>query len=456
MSEYMVRRKNKLIFLCLDLLSIVVAYLLAFYFRFDGFPERNINSFITLLPWILMISVLFLSVYELYNVKRRSNWELLRDIIVANTFIVFITMSFSFLFREFALPRTIIIITFFLTIFLMMAWRIVYLKFTTHKKVEKIILFGNKKDLGKIVVDFKKTIPGQIDINCVDNDKYDELTEELIKEADMIAISQDIPKPFKTKIIYEAVSKSKTVYIIPTAYELLLTRASITSIDDSMVLSVKPFGLSFDQQLIKRFFDIIFSIFSIVLLSPLFILAILLVKFESPSGPIFYGQKRLGKYNKEFTIKKFRTMVVDAEKYTGPILATSDDVRITKSGKFLRMTRIDELPQLFNVLKGDMAIVGPRPEREIFIKEYEEKHEGYQYRNTVKPGITGVAQVMGKYSTSVEDKLRYDLYYIRNYSIWLDFLLLLRTIIVVLDKTKSEGNKKTKKIKRSRMNKKII
>jgi lipopolysaccharide/colanic/teichoic acid biosynthesis glycosyltransferase len=138
-------------------------------------------------------------------------------------------------------------------------------------------------------------------------------------------------------------------------------------------------------------------------------------------------------------IYKFRSMVMNAEALTGPTLAEQNDNRITKTGKFLRATRIDELPQLINVLAGHMSIIGPRPEREFFIQQFTKSNKSYQYRNTVKPGITGYAQIMGKYTTDVENKLRFDLYYIRNYSFWMDLVILLRTINVVLDKTKAEG-----------------
>ncbi|MCS0654756.1 sugar transferase [Cytobacillus firmus] len=453
MSKPSVRRRNKFIFLGIDLVSIILSYVMAFQIRFDQIAQRNIDSFISLTPWILLISLFFISVYELYNVQRRSRWDIIRDILVANTFIVFIIMAFSFFFRQFALPRTVIVIAYLISIGLMILWKLIYLKLKNANNIEKILVVGtNHNDMRYLVENLKKTFSNKARISTA-NVNHIESIEGLIRVNDMIAISPDINEKLKTKIIYESVSKNKTVYIVPSAYELILTRSNITSFEDSMVLTVKPLGLTLDQQLIKRVFDIVFSLISIIILSPIFLLAIILIKFESPKGSIFYGQKRMGRYNREFTIFKFRSMVEDAEKYTGPVLASSNDMRVTKIGKFLRATRIDELPQLFNVITGDMSIVGPRPEREHFIKEFEKKHESYKYRSTVKPGITGIAQVMGKYSTSVEDKLRYDLYYIRNYSLWLDILLLLRTVIVVLDKTKSEGTelKDNSKLKRKKL-----
>ncbi|BAB07369.1 teichuronic acid biosynthesis (glycosyltransferase) [Halalkalibacterium halodurans C-125] len=184
-----------------------------------------------------------------------------------------------------------------------------------------------------------------------------------------------------------------------------------------------------------------------------FLLVAILIKLEDPKGSIIYKQERLGKDNKPFMIYKFRSMVEGAEKKTGPVLATQNDDRITKVGKFIRATRLDELPQLFNVLKGDMSLVGPRPERSFFIEQLSKEHLDYAYRNTVQPGITGYAQIMGKYSTEAEDKLRFDLYYIRNYTFWLDIVIMLKTFTVLLDKTKAEGTDSKKKWKRASKNK---
>ncbi|MBD1383007.1 sugar transferase [Metabacillus arenae] len=446
MPELTIRRRNKFIFLGIDLFILFLSYPLAFFLRFDDLPKRNMDSFISLLPWILLIGLIFLSVYELYNLQRRNKWDVVRDILVANTFIVFITMAFSFIFREFALPRSIIVISFGISIFLMLVWKLTFIWFRKGKNVDRVLLFGPKKDLSKLVKELRGAFSTNIEITCINTESsIKDNIDQLIKNADKVAIAPNVSEAIKTKVIYESISKNRTVFVVPSAYELILSKSYITSFDDSMVLAVRPFGLTLDQQIVKRMFDLVLGCISLLLLSPLFLLTIILIKLEDPKGSIFYGQKRLGRYNKEFTVLKFRTMIEDAEKNTGPVLASSDDKRITKIGKFLRLTRIDELPQFINVINGDMSIVGPRPEREHFIKQFEKQHETYKYRSTVKPGITGVAQVMGKYTTGVEDKLRYDLYYIRNYSIFLDILLLLRTVIVVLDKSKSEGAKKTKK-----------
>ena len=183
----------------------------------------------------------------------------------------------------------------------------------------------------------------------------------------------------------------------------------------------------------KRILDIIFALLIGVCVIPIMIIAAIIIKLES-KGPIFFIQERIGEGNKPFKIVKFRSMTTDAEK-DGPKWATKNDNRVTKFGKFMRLTRVDELPQLWNVLKGEMSFVGPRPEREFFIKQLEKEITYYNLRHTVKPGLTGWAQVMYPYGASVEDayrKLQYDLYYIKNHDILFDMKILLKTITIVI------------------------
>ena len=188
----------------------------------------------------------------------------------------------------------------------------------------------------------------------------------------------------------------------------------------------------------------------IILLSPLMGLAVILIKIQD-GGKVLYSQKRLTKGNKEFSIYKFRSMIEDAEKKTGAVLAKADDERITKIGKFLRNTRIDELPQLFNILKGDMSLVGPRPERPDLVEQIVKETPEFQLRTIVKAGLTGIAQTKGKYTTGFKNKLLFDLYYVNNFSLLLDLKIMYNTIRVVLSPTHAEGLQEIDDIKRSKL-----
>ncbi|KEZ48771.1 UDP-phosphate N-acetylgalactosaminyl-1-phosphate transferase [Metabacillus indicus LMG 22858] len=182
--------------------------------------------------------------------------------------------------------------------------------------------------------------------------------------------------------------------------------------------------------MIKRVLDILLSSVSLIVAIPIILITSIFIKLES-KGPAFFKQERSGLNGKSFNIYKLRSMSTDAEK-NGPQWASKDDNRVTKVGKFIRKTRIDELPQLFNVFKGDMTIFGPRPERPIFVEQFSKEIPGFDKRTIVKPGLTGWAQVNGGYDISPEDKLKLDLFYIRNMSLALDFKIMLKTVKVVL------------------------
>ncbi|MGC4378009.1 sugar transferase [Fictibacillus sp. Mic-4] len=431
---------QKVVIMLVDLGLLTASYFSAFYLRSEYLDDRNWESYFHVLPWILLTGLFFFSVYELNLYSRKTIWDLYRSIFISTTFIMFFAMAASFLFRAFALPRSVILLSYILSIVFLITWKIVMFKLVVRSKQGTILLVSKDmaSDLGMINNELP-TIKG-MNIVTVDPELPLEKIYAAVPQADSIIIGANCSEKTKSKIIYHAVENDKIVYVVPSLYDLLVSKSAITSLDDTLVMGVKPFGLSWDQLVLKRLFDIVVSAVLLIFLSPLFIISAIAIKIEDPKGSIFYKQERIGRYNKAFYIYKFRSMVENAEKMTGPVLATENDDRITKVGKFLRLTRIDELPQLINVLSGSMSIVGPRPERDFFIKQFTKNNKSYQYRNTVKPGITGYAQINGKYTTDVENKLRFDLYYIRNYSFWMDIVILMKTINVVLDKSKAEGS----------------
>ena len=198
-------------------------------------------------------------------------------------------------------------------------------------------------------------------------------------------------------------------------------------IEDLGKIKVKPFYSFF-----KRFFDFTLSFVALIALLPVLIIVAILVKCTS-KGPVFYVQERLGKNKKKIKVIKFRSMRIDAEEKGAQWSQGDEDPRITKFGRIMRKTRIDELPQLINILSGSMSIVGPRPEREVFYNEFEKYIHGFSERMKVKPGLTGLAQVNGGYDLKPEEKIIYDVEYIKNRSLWLDFKIILKTVLVVFN-----------------------
>ena len=230
----------------------------------------------------------------------------------------------------------------------------------------------------------------------------------------------------------------KQVMLIPNSFEIFCSSVQLDKIDDIPVFRTMGLNPSLEVRSLKRILDLVVAVIGFICALPFMLLTAIAIKIGDP-GPVFYSQIRTGRYNQPFKVYKFRTMKVDAEKYSGPMLATENDPRITKLGRFLRAVRLDELPQIWNVLIGDMSIVGPRPERPFFVEKYVKEMPEYAYRHNVKPGITGMAQVYGKYNTTAFDKLVYDLMYIQKCSLITDLTIIIQTVRVLFSKSATEG-----------------
>ncbi len=255
--------------------------------------------------------------------------------------------------------------------------------------------------------------------------------EKVVCNTEIVILCPGIKKELKDEIVEICGRYEKDVLLIPEIYEINTMRPKLTQIDDTPYLYFDSKGLTGEEKFIKRTLDLIFSIILAILSLPIMIICAVIIKIES-RGPVLFRQERVS-CNGTFQIIKLRTMIFDAEKTTGAVLSGENDGRITRFGKILRMTRLDEVPQLYNVIFGNMSLIGPRPERPVFIKEFISRYPDYDKRHVVKAGISGLAQIMGKYSTDASDKLRYDLIYIRNYSFLLDvkiFFLTLKTVFL--------------------------
>lgn len=248
----------------------------------------------------------------------------------------------------------------------------------------------------------------------------------------------DINTTTRDTIFKYCYERSVEIYVMPKIMDIILMGSTTLHFFDSPLLLTKSSPLEAEQLFVKRVFDIVFALLLIVLSSPFMLIVAICIKAYD-KGPILYKQIRCTVDNREFEIYKFRSMIVQAEKDGVARLATKNDDRITPVGKIIRKTRLDELPQLFNVLKGDMSFVGPRPERPQIIEQYKEEMPEFVYRTKVKAGLTGYAQIYGKYNTLPYDKLKLDLYYIENFSVWLDLRLIILTVKIVFSPDSTEG-----------------
>ncbi len=258
----------------------------------------------------------------------------------------------------------------------------------------------------------------------------------MIKKYNAVVLC-DLPAEARNQIMKYCYQESVRTYVTPKISDIIFRGADDIHLFDTPLLLSRNQGLSIDNRIIKRICDIVLSLIGIVLASPFMLIIALAVKLYD-GGPVFYKQERLTIDEKPFMIYKFRSMSMDSEK-NGARLAAKGDKRVTPVGKIIRNIHFDELPQLFNILKGDMSMVGPRPERRVIADQYEEEIPEFVLRTKVKAGLTGYAQVYGKYNTSPYNKLKLDITYIENYSLWLDIKIMLLTFKILFQKENTEG-----------------
>jgi exopolysaccharide biosynthesis polyprenyl glycosylphosphotransferase len=248
----------------------------------------------------------------------------------------------------------------------------------------------------------------------------------------------DMPSHERNLILKYCFQESIRAYLVPKISDVIIMSTENIHLFDTPLLLSRNASLNAEQVFVKRCFDLVVSGLMLIVSSPFMLIFAIAIKCYD-GGPVFYKQQRLTLDGKRFMIYKFRTMIVESERASGARLCRKDDDRITPVGRFLRRTHLDELPQIYNILKGEMSLVGPRPERPSIAAEYKKSIPEFDYRLKVKAGLTGYAQIYGKYNTTPYDKLKLDLFYIRNFSIWLDLKLLLLTFKILFQKENTEG-----------------
>jgi exopolysaccharide biosynthesis polyprenyl glycosylphosphotransferase len=263
------------------------------------------------------------------------------------------------------------------------------------------------------------------------------LEKEILNGYDGVVL-WDIDAALRNKLMKFCYSKGIRIYMMPKIPDIMAQGSDCLHLFDTPILLIREYSMTVEQRFFKRMIDIVCSVILIVVTSPIMLITAIIIKLYD-GGPVLYKQVRCTRDMREFKILKFRSMRTDAEKDGVARLATKNDSRITPIGKFIRKVRIDELPQLFNILKGEMSFIGPRPERPEIIKQYQEEMPEFTFRTKVKAGLAGYAQVYGKYNTMPYDKLKLDLIYIENYSIWLDLKLMLLTLKILFTPDATEG-----------------
>ncbi len=447
--------ERKILLKIFDVLFVLLTlFVISSLFNFNYFTFSSQNY-----SWVIVLVVylnLFGSVFEMYNLQVASNqFQIIRSIILTTSVTVLVYLLTP-IYTPILPSNRAQIIYFFLGIFFsLLLWRMFYLKFLAQQRfVKKAIIICDKEQLEELILDIENADPHYKIIGFVNSDGDDSFKMKVKKIKNLKAT--DLQNFVKLNSISEiVVASQKTDGITTELYNQLiqlLERGAIikeyTQLYESITQRIpvhyvsrdfyRYFPFSRNNQnklylLVTRFFEVLFSVTGLII-GIIFLPLIFIGNLIGNRGNLFYTQERVGKNGEVFKIYKYRTMVKNAEQ-NGAVFTTVNDSRITPFGKFLRKTRLDEFPQFINILKGDMAIIGPRPERPIFVKEIAEIMPFYETRHVVKPGLTGWAQVNYSYGDSIKDsliKLQYDLYYIKHRSIFLDINITIKTLSTVL------------------------
>ena len=429
---------RKLLLLVFDVLSIILAAYLGIYLEFYGSKQQVFSSHYYSVPLMIILFGLLFNVTNMFSLARKRFGEILLGIIINTLGMFTILMAVSFFFREFLYSRTVLAYSALLQIIFLSLVNYTFWRLERSLIIPKsLLIIGDDSECARIQSKIKLQSGTVFAAQqyCLD---YQADWQKLLPEVDTIALANNLTLVQKEAILHFCHQMGKQILIFPSAYEVFCQNMLLETLDDVPVFKSNYLRPTLEQRSLKRIFDFTIALLAIIIFAPIMLLVAVAIYLDDP-GKVIYTQQRVGRDEQEFTIVKFRSMRLDAERGTGPVLAKQDDDRITRIGAFIRRTRLDELPQLFNVLLGQMSLVGPRPERMYFVEQYKIHFPEYAYRHTVKPGITGMAQVYGKYNTTAYDKLIYDLMYIQKCNIFTDIIILIQTIKVLFIKSSTEG-----------------
>ena len=416
----------------LDAVAVALAYGLALLVRFLGVPPAyNEHALLGALPLVVLAAVVLAQVYGLYE-ERQPPWpEQVQSLFLLSAFNAVVAMAASFFVRSFGVPRSVIALAAVNTFLLLYAYRrVLYRRWERAIGVPTLVLvhagaLAGAPSTTADAMPFK--LVGDLECEGLTSDAAVTVARELVREsgASGLLLDQTLSGQLKEALALLAVETGLELFVVPRLLDLLLLQSRPRAWDGRLVIEVAPSGRGY-QQVLKRFIDISLSVLFLTITLPVVLPALALVAVED-GWPVLYRQERVGRNGRRFTLIKIRTMVHDAEAATGPVLASAVDPRTTRTGRWLRQLHIDEVPQLWNVLRGEMSLVGPRPERPSLHDAAVARVPHFATRLHVLPGLTGLAQVQGDYHTLPQEKLKFDTLYALRSSAGLDAQIILRT-----------------------------
>jgi len=421
-----------------DAVWVNVATILAFLVRFSGsIPAVNFRAYLQVALWITIVRVVIFWFIGLYEKDEEAGaFDIFYSVFLAVSIGSVIIVALSFYLRTLPFPRTVFVISWTFNILLISVWHS-YLFHIRQKKAssKRFLVIGGSEKGEKVIEEIKRRPHPKGEVVGWVKDEGGLVNLRKIVSgkgaSDVIIVDSGLPRERILDIIFHFEAEGLNVWIVPGLYEIMMGKVEISHLGDVPLIRLESEPFTRKDMDMKRGIDVIFSVLILLLFAPLMLLISVIIKIDS-RGPVLYKQKRTGCRGKVYNIYKFRSMYKGAERETGPILARRNDERITRVGYFLRRLHLDEIPQFFNILKGEMSLVGPRPERPVFVQEFKRNIPGYYRRYVVRPGITGQAQLYGGYETSAEDKLKYDLAYINNWSLGMDLNIFFMSTEIIL------------------------
>jgi exopolysaccharide biosynthesis polyprenyl glycosylphosphotransferase len=443
--------ERKILLRLVDVFFVLITlYFISEFFRFDYFTISVDNYY-----WTIVLAIylnLIGMVFEMYNLQVASNrFQVTKSIILTTSFTTLFYLLTPFYTPVLPSNRLQIILFFLSILFALLVWRNLYIVFlASNRFIKRVLFIGSSKKVealvfelsisnphylvkGFLATDERKTATSLLEIPLSELESY--VKEHAISEIVVANSSRKTMDVALYGLLLKLLENGVVIRQYDDVYESATYRLPI-HFDDKELYKFFPFSRSNQNklyQLYTRIFDVVFAIIGLLSLI-VFLPFVFLFNLIWNKGPLFYKQERMGRNGVPFNIVKLRTMVVNAEQ-NGAVFASNNDSRITAFGKLLRKSRLDEMPQFINVLKGEMALIGPRPERPVFVEKIAASIPMYQTRHVIKPGLTGWAQVNYSYGENLDDslmKLRYDLYYIKHRSLFLDINIIVKTLSTVL------------------------
>ena len=423
----------KLMYIIVELLLVNLSLVAAFFLVYDrDLPTFSLSfsDYLSTMPLMTIGAVLYIDYFGMTHFFRKNRTDM---VVVSFRFVFLVIVSaaaIAFAFQWYTFPRWVMVVGSGIMFISTSIWTVACLEMSKriYSKGRLVIVARNREDADRV---FSK-ISGQLKSLHINYLGYvlESDMEKVYRAVDRsteVVISPSVNEADKAKLYLYCANIDKTIYVVPQYSDLIYSKFRVVQFHDMPTFMIDSLGLTFQQRLFKRIIDLAFSFVVLLLLWPLMLIIALAVRIDS-KGPVLYSQERITESGRLYIVYKFRTMVAGAEESFGAFQSSPDDPRVTNNVRWLRASHLDELPQFLNILFGDMSVVGPRSDRPTTIGEFEDHIPGYNQRLKVKAGLTGLAQVYGRYNSDPEDKLRFDMMYIKNYSFVSDVRIILKTI----------------------------